>query len=1324
MKHLTLLTLFFALMFSLSFGQKKLTEITKKEDNSVLDIKWGTESHVIQCSQFNITKPLREMMVPDASMLERKSYPFTEWPDKRDMPVQTFRPEVRAGDAKYGNDPSIIQTEQGKTLGKAPIQNWDGMNSGSFRPHDPTGAAGPNHYMQAINGDTYQIWDKTGTVLGTGAISALWSPAGGDGDPIILYDKDADRFFMAQFAGGGNGNDIFIGVSVTPDPTGSWYTYKWTSPDFPDYLKFAAWHDGYYMTANFAQKIYAFNRTKMLGGDGTAEAVYQTFSPPQSGFFVPAAADASDGTFPTTGPCPIFCYQDDGWTGVTSDAVNIYDASMNWGSLTMAVNLNTSLNTSAFDASYDPGWDDVAQPGTTQLLDGIGGAMMFRTQWKTWSGYNTVVTNWAVQVTPTQRGIFWSELRQDQTTGNWSIYQQGIYAPGTDNVWMGSIAMNDAGHIALAYNKTNVASTVYMSLAYAGRLSCDPLGTLPITEVIAMPGAGYQTTLNRVGDYAQTSLDPDGTTFWHTGEYIYQTASYTSADTRVYSFQLPGACAPPTVSNVSPTSLFEDRGKQITITGSDLDGCTFDIGGVTGTVVSNDGSTAVIDFPPGNYTNSTLTVLNAQGSDTWAMTVSTRNTIPVVAGAGVTSDDHPTIQSAVDGLFAWYGTTAFNAGDLPGAKIIEVAVGTYTEGITLNSGLTPDATNTLTIQPLAGNIVIVDATGNNYGFDLSTVNYVILTGFTVHSADLDNIYAQGNTVTIQYNKTYGSTGGSGIKVETGTPFTVANNLSYTNYNYGIHVNSSNNFIKNNTVDDNGHNLTGTQTLLKSYTTPSVSIPDNGCPGTVADATINVPENVTITNVRVLNMNITHTWDGDLEISLIHPDATSVSLCLSRGGNGDNFTNTNFDDAAGTAISAGTAPFTGTFTPETALSALDTKTSTGNWNLRVCDGASADIGSIESWQLEISYSANEQIGSGIYVGSVTGNIVENNISVAKAGSNSYYALQSPANSLTSNYNTYYTTNTNLFDYNGTIDNTGPLGANDLTGDPVFIGGGDYHIFSTADSYAGGEWPPTTATAGTWTTDASDSPAIDAGNTADAFANEPAPNGSLINQGAYGNTPQASKSNTVVCTYPTAQATSFSVDATNNNDVTVSWTRGTGGDAVIVLVHETVAVDSDPVDGVTYTANTIFASGTQIGVGNYVVLDANATSVTVTGLTASTTYHFAIYEYSTTGNCYLVPALTGNATTTSPPTYNWTGTTNSDWFTTTNWSSGIIPSSTDDVTIPNVTNQPFIDNGIGTVAVCNNMTIDASASVTIDVTGYMTVSGAITNNAGTAGLVINS
>ncbi|NPA67182.1 MAG: M6 family metalloprotease domain-containing protein [Chlorobi bacterium] len=93
--------------------------------------------------------------------------------------------------------------------------------------------------------------------------------------------------------------------------------------------------------------------------------------------------------------------------------------------------------------------------------------------------------------------------------------------------------------------------------------------------------------------------------------------------------------------------------------------------------------------------------------------------------------------------------------------------------------------------------------------------------------------------------------------------------------------------------------------------------------------------------------------------------------------------------------------------------------------------------------------------------------------------------------------------------------------------------------------------------------------------------------------------------------------------------------------------------------------------------------------------------------------------------APAAINWTGASDTDWQNTGNWDGGNIPALSDNVVIPSsLTNYPVIDDGISTIAVCNNLTIESGASVTINPDGYMTVNGSITNNAGTSGLVINS
>jgi subtilisin-like proprotein convertase family protein len=101
------------------------------------------------------------------------------------------------------------------------------------------------------------------------------------------------------------------------------------------------------------------------------------------------------------------------------------------------------------------------------------------------------------------------------------------------------------------------------------------------------------------------------------------------------------------------------------------------------------------------------------------------------------------------------------------------------------------------------------------------------------------------------------------------------------------------------------------------------------------------------------VNITHTYDGDITISLVGPNAAQVTLAAKRGTSGDNFTNTVFDDAAATPIASGSAPFTGTFRPESPLSLFDGIPPGGTWGLKVVDSASNDIGTITGWTLQLT-----------------------------------------------------------------------------------------------------------------------------------------------------------------------------------------------------------------------------------------------------------------------------------------------------------------------------------------------------------------------------------
>jgi len=131
------------------------------------------------------------------------------------------------------------------------------------------------------------------------------------------------------------------------------------------------------------------------------------------------------------------------------------------------------------------------------------------------------------------------------------------------------------------------------------------------------------------------------------------------------------------------------------------------------------------------------------------------------------------------------------------------------------------------------------------------------------------------------------------------------------------------------------------------------------------STINVPLNIaavgTIADVNAM-IRLNHTWDSDLEISLVHPDGTVVLLVDNRGGSGDNFgTGTNncsgtptvLNQQAVTPIAAGTAPFAGTYIPDGNLSVLNGKATNGTWNLRISDQAGGDVGTVGCFSLEIT-----------------------------------------------------------------------------------------------------------------------------------------------------------------------------------------------------------------------------------------------------------------------------------------------------------------------------------------------------------------------------------
>jgi len=128
----------------------------------------------------------------------------------------------------------------------------------------------------------------------------------------------------------------------------------------------------------------------------------------------------------------------------------------------------------------------------------------------------------------------------------------------------------------------------------------------------------------------------------------------------------------------------------------------------------------------------------------------------------------------------------------------------------------------------------------------------------------------------------------------------------------------------------------------------VDIPDDGD----VESTLEVDEPGLILDLDVRIDELRHPYDSDLEIEIRGPDGTTVTLVDNRGGRRDDFIDTVFDDEASDPISAGSAPFSGNYQPEEALSAFDGKLQQGTYTLRIFDQEEEDVGTLEAWGIDI------------------------------------------------------------------------------------------------------------------------------------------------------------------------------------------------------------------------------------------------------------------------------------------------------------------------------------------------------------------------------------
>ncbi|MFZ4522979.1 MAG: choice-of-anchor J domain-containing protein [Bacteroidales bacterium] len=498
----------------------------------------------------DVSMPLRDMKQAQKPFWAKwKRENETEVPNKfRSLPSEALPDSALQTDYHVGSKAAAI----------APIINFNGItnasNTSRVTPPDPAGDVGPNHYVQVVN-SMLQIFSKTGASLyGPVMTSTLWNGFSGNwdghnnGDAIVLYDENADRWIIAQFAidcpGTPKTEYEMVAVSTTGDPTGSYYRYAFQFDYMPDYPKFGVWHDGYYLSVNrfntntttayVGAGACVLERSKMLSGDPTAQMVY--FKTEQMGGSGSGAASSCwamlpsdcDGPFAAAGTPNYFAYID----GHNTAQLRLWALHADW---TTPGNSTFTYVTSLPVTSYSGmGSGSVPELGTLSL-DGLGDRLMFRNQYRNFGNYEAFVTCHSVNTGSGAAGIRWYEYRK--TGAAFSLYQQSTFAPNDGKSrWMGSIAMNAGGAIGLAYSVSS--STMNPSIYFTGRRATDPLNEMTFAEGLIHTGTVSMTSYSRWGDYSALNVDPaDHTTFWTTQEYVGTFGGWCPWATKIASFK-------------------------------------------------------------------------------------------------------------------------------------------------------------------------------------------------------------------------------------------------------------------------------------------------------------------------------------------------------------------------------------------------------------------------------------------------------------------------------------------------------------------------------------------------------------------------------------------------------------------------------------------------------------------------------------------------------------------------------------------------------------------------------------------------------------------
>jgi hypothetical protein len=422
------------------------------------------------------------------------------------------------------------------------------INQGTVPP-DPELAVGPDHLIAVVN-IAFEIYNKQGQILQQNTtFSSLFTGVTGCNtlgnlfDPNVLYDEQANRFFMGIASAAGY---YCTAVSASGNPNGTWYRYRFATNNaggFFDYPHAGIGRDAIYLGGNIFNcstcgfrepRVWAFNKSDMYNNNGSP-AVVERAVPGATFYDTPQPANLhgyAQGTWPNSGPHYFI--------------VNVNGSSYSVFAWTNPFGSNGFASTGTFNLTAATGVSPIL-PFTTASQLGSGG----RLQTNDWRPQDNEYRNgylWTTNTITCNPGggpvtcLRWAQVNPVNAT----IVQAGVLGSGGNYRFFGDVAANHCNDMTLGYTKSS--SGTYPGIWVAGREGADPPNTLQGESQMKAGEKAYSAfdgSPFRWGDYTGFTSDPNGRDFWYLGQYS-KNVNHPAANwgTHIGCYK-PVSCVPP-----------------------------------------------------------------------------------------------------------------------------------------------------------------------------------------------------------------------------------------------------------------------------------------------------------------------------------------------------------------------------------------------------------------------------------------------------------------------------------------------------------------------------------------------------------------------------------------------------------------------------------------------------------------------------------------------------------------------------------------------------------------------------------------------------------